>query len=152
VSESASKLTRILVATDGSESANHAVEYAAHLARDSGADLIIANIVGGFGLPDAVFRSFTRAEHAWLKDLLTSQSGAILSAARDRARESGAGTIRLESRQGEAASELLEIARENHADLVVVGKRGTGRAAGLLLGSVSQKLASLAPLPVAVVP
>lgn len=152
MSGSGSTLKRILVATDGSESSDRAVDYAAGLARDSGADLLIANVIGGFGLPDTVFRKFTRAEHAWLKDLLAAQSAAILTAARDRAFKDGAGTIRLESRQGEVAPALLEIARESQADLLVVGKRGTGRAAGLLLGSVSQSLASLAPLPLAVVP
>jgi nucleotide-binding universal stress UspA family protein len=35
---------------------------------------------------------------------------------------------------------------------IIVGKRGTGRLTGLLLGSVSQKLVSLSPLPVTVIP
>jgi nucleotide-binding universal stress UspA family protein len=36
--------------------------------------------------------------------------------------------------------------------LSVVGKRGTGRIIGLLVGSISQKLVSLAPIPVTVIP
>jgi len=36
--------------------------------------------------------------------------------------------------------------------VIVVGKRGAGQVAGLLIGSVSQKLVSLSPLPVTIVP
>ena len=42
----------ILVATDGSEAADRAVDYAASLAKREGADLLIANVIGGYGLPD----------------------------------------------------------------------------------------------------
>ena len=46
---------RILVATDGSKAADRAVDYAGSLAKREGADLLIANVVGGYGLPDGVF-------------------------------------------------------------------------------------------------
>jgi nucleotide-binding universal stress UspA family protein len=60
--------------------------------------------------------------------------------------------IQLESRVGDVAPTIIDIAKEKQADAIVAGKRGTGRVAGLLLGSVSQKLVSLAPLPVTIVP
>ena len=53
---------------------------------------------------------------------------------------------------GYVAQTIIEIAPEKDADVIVVGKHGKGRIAGLLLGSVSQKLVSLAPRPVTVVP
>ncbi len=145
-------MNRILVAADGSEGADRAIDYAAHRAKNDGAELLIVNVIGGYGLPDKVFRAFTHDQHAWLKELLETQSAQILTEARERARKAGAGTILLESQTGEVAQTIIEIAQEKHADAIVVGKRGAGRISGVLLGSVSQKLVILSPLPLTVVP
>ena len=143
-------MKRILVATDGSEGADHAVEYAARLAESQGADLVIVNVIDT--LPDKLLRGFTHAQHAWVAELLQSLSAETLTKARDHARGIGVAMIQLESRLGEVAQTIIDIAQEKEADAIVVGRRGAGRIAGLLLGSVSQKLVSLAPLPVIVVP
>ena len=145
-------MSRILVATDGSEGADRAVDYAARRAKADGAELLIVNVIGGYGLPDKVFMAFTRDQHVWLKELLASESAQTLTAARDRARKAGVTTILLESRTGEVAQTIIEIAQEQKADAIVVGKRGTGRVAGVLLGSVSQKLVVLSPFPLTVIP
>ena len=142
----------ILVATDGSESANRAVDYAARWANHDRAELLIVNVIGGFGLPDNVFLAFTNDQNIMLKELLASQSAEILTAARERARKADVGTILLESGTGEVAQTIIEIAQEKKADIIVVGKRGAGRIAGALLGSVSQKLVVLSPLPLTVLP
>ena len=133
-------MNRILVATDGSEGADRAVDYAARRAKADGAELLIVNVMGGYGLPDKVFLAFTNDQNVLLKELLASQSAATLTTARDRAREAGVSTIVLESRTGEVAQTIIDIAHEKKADAIVVGKRGAGRVAGVLLGSVSQKL------------
>lgn len=145
-------MNRILVATDGSEGADRAVDYAARRAKDDGAELLIVNVVGGYGLSDKVWMAFTHDQSVLLKELLESQSAQTLAAAKDRAHKAGAGTILLESRPGEAAQTIIEIAQEKKADAIVVGKRGAGRVAGVLLGSVSQKLVILSPVPLTVVP
>jgi nucleotide-binding universal stress UspA family protein len=145
-------MTRILVAADGSEGADRAVDYAARRAKADGAELLIVNVMGGYGLPDKVFQAFTNDQNVLLKELLASQSAATLTTARDRAREAGVSTIVLESRTGEVARTIIDIAHEKKADAIVVGKRGAGRVAGVLLGSVSQKLVSRSLLPLAVAP
>ncbi len=142
----------ILVATDGSEGADRAIDYAANLARNFGAALLIVNAEGGDGLPGDAMSRMDAAQHLWLEELLTELSAEILTKAQKRARAAGAGAVILESRVGDVVETVLDVAREKEADLIVVGKRGKSRIAGLLLGSVSQKLVSLALLPVAVVP
>ena len=52
---------------------------------------------------------------------------------------------------GSAARALVRVAREEHADEIVVGSRGRGRA-GAMLGSTAMRLMALAPCPVTVVP
>jgi nucleotide-binding universal stress UspA family protein len=142
----------ILVATDGSESADRAVDYAASLAKREGADLLIANVIGGYGLPDGVFFRLIDPEQASLKEMLDSISAEILTKARERARAAGADSIQLESRVGDVAEVVIEIAKEKAINAIVVGKRGAGPLERLLLGSVSRKIVTLAPVPVIVVP
>lgn len=145
-------MTVIIVATDGSEGANRAVDYAGQQAKRENADLVILNVIGGYGLPDKLVRAFTQAQNAWLKEELASASAEILAEARDRARKIGVPTVRLDSRSGEVAQTILDVAQENKAEAIFVGKRGAGRVEGLLLGSVSQKLVVLTQVPVTVVP
>ncbi len=145
-------MNRILVATDGSDGADRAVDYAASLAKNSKADLLIVNVIGSESILDNVFGRITNAQQTWFKEMFASKSAEILTKARDRARSVGASTIQIESRTGDLAQTIIEIAREKKIDVIVVGRRGAGRIAGLLLGSLSQKLVSLAPQPVTVVP
>lgn len=89
-------MTLILVATDGSDGADRAVDYAAHLAKAESAELLIVNVIGGYGLPDKVTRAFTHAQNAWLEEMLQSLSAQMLTKARDRVRGAGVGAILLE--------------------------------------------------------
>ena len=145
-------MKRILVVTDGSEGAGRAVDYAAGLASVPGAHLLILNVFGMRDLPEAVLSQFTRTQIQWLHDILAEQSAKILTTARERAQAAGAEAVQLESRDGDVAEMTLQVAAETAADAIVVGKRGTGRVSGLLLGSVSQKLVSIAPIPLIVIP
>lgn len=145
-------MTCILVASDGSEGADRAVDYAARRAKRYGAELLIVNVIDGHDLPEKVVRAFTRSQNAWLKEQLAALSTEVLTKARDHARNLGVPTVKIESRAGDVAKAILDVARERKADTIVVGKRGAGRVSRLMLGSVSQKLVLLARLPVTVVP
>lgn len=53
--------------------------------------------------------------------------------------------------KGHVADKIIEKAREEHADLVILGSRGLSRFKNLLLGGVSQKVATYVPCSVLVV-
>ena len=145
-------MKRILVATDGSEGSDRAIRFAVDLAKSSGAEILLVNVIGGEGLPADMLGSLPETQTVWFREILENNSARILQHARDIAQSSGASLVHLEARRGDVARTVIEIAGEKQADLIVVGKRGTGQLAGALLGSVSQKLVSLSPVSVTVVP
>ena len=76
----------------------------------------------------------------------------ILIAAKERAQRIGAPTEQVQTGWGDPAQVIIEMARRDNVDAIVIGRRGRGQLAGLLLGSVSQKVATLAPCMVIIVP
>ena len=123
----------ILVGTDGSEGAGRAVEFAANLSARLKAPLKIVHVVT-------------------LDDPPLDANNDYASIARRRAESLGAVEVHSESLAGtDIAAAIVDAAHRGNADFIVVGKRGLSRVAGLLLGSVSQKLVSAAPCVVTVV-
>ena len=59
--------------------------------------------------------------------------------------------IRTEIIEGDAAEAVIDVAITRKSDVIVMGSRGLGRLAGLLLGSTSQKVVAHAPCPVLIV-
>jgi nucleotide-binding universal stress UspA family protein len=142
-------MRRIMVATDGSSGANRAVDLAAELAKAVAGDLLITTVADSELAEEA--RQLARAEGS-LGDVLEALTTQTLKAAEARARHLGVPRIELRTGSGDVAQSLIDIAAGNSVEMIVLGRRGRGQLAGLLLGSVSQKLVSLAPCAVAVVP
>lgn len=142
-------MQRIIVATDGSAGANRAVDTAAKLAKASGADLSILTIGGN--VTGGELRKLADAAGDLSKTMETA-ANKVLTQARKRALRIGARTVKLQTGWGDPAETIIDAVRRGNVDMLVVGRRGRGRLSGLLLGSVSQKLASLAPCVVVVVP
>ena len=142
-------MQRILVATDGSPGANRAVDTAAALAKATGFELVILTIGGN--ISGAELRQLASAEGD-LSEALEFAANQILSQARKRALRNGASTVTVRSGWGDPTEAIIGAVRREKADILVVGRRGRGRLSGLLLGSVSQKLASLAPCKVLIAP
>lgn len=139
----------IMVATDGSDGADRAVDVAAELAMAFRGKLFIVTVAGNLSGEET--RQLARAE-ANIGDALEALSMQILTTAEKRARRLGLTDVQLQIGWGDAARSIIEIATREAAYAIVLGRRGRGRLAGLLLGSVSQKVASLAPCSVIVVP
>jgi len=142
-------MTTIMVATDGSGGASRAVDVAAELAKALACNLLIVTVADRL-LGDEV-RQFPRSG-ATAGDLLEALTGQTLREAEARARKLGVSRIEVKTCWGDVTQSLIDLAAASSSKMIVVGRRGRGRLAGLLLGSVSQKLVNLAPCTVVVVP
>jgi len=147
-------MERIIAAVDGSTSSLKAVAVAADLASKYGAELILLTVTPELSASlTAELATYIRQEQI---DVPVSEPASpwaenILADARLRAQANGAGRISTCFSSGDAAEEIIVQAKGRRADLIVVGSRGHGRLAGLLLGSVAQKVVTHAPCPVLVV-
>ena len=139
----------VLVATDGSPHSDRAVDCAADLARASDASLVVFHVTEAPSGQAA--QKLKEIEHVGEGDIPELLAHSLLAQACSRARAFGAIRISAVATTGDPAEEILSAAKRKSADMIVVGKRGRGRLAGLLLGRVSHKLVSLAACNVLVV-
>jgi len=139
---------KILVGVDGSESALKAVALAAGLSKAHGAQIVLLHVVQLSAIADQALK-MSATEHLKEnpKGIMEKLSQDVLDEARARALQAGAAEERISdvTTDGDQARRLIEAAKRDEADLIVLGSRGRGRLEGLLLGSVSQKVAALAP-------
>ncbi len=142
-------MKHILVATDGSEDADRAIDFAADLVKACAGRLTVLTVGGNVSRDE--LGQLVRAEGG-IAAALELLANRVLLEAGPRARRGGASEVRTQIAWGDPAQAIIDAARREHADAIVLGRRGRGRLTGLLLGSVSQKLVSLAPCPVIVVP
>ena len=146
-------MKRILVAVDLSESSLRAVDLAADLAAKYGAELIMLTIGYEIGGPDPGMQAYMRLEHIQesLSTLAIESMREELAEVCRRAAAKGAPNISTDVLVGDPAEQILGCAEARQADLIALGSRGHGRLAGLLLGSVTQKVVALAHCAVLVV-
>ena len=136
----------ILVPTDASESAQHALMIALELAKEFGSRIVLLHVVftpeamgytlsSGISVPQEEISIFGR-------EALTAALAGI---------DTGNVPIEKKHLPGHPGKVILEEIEIGHFDLVVMGNRGYGAIAGSLLGSVSQRVLSKAKCPVLIV-
>ena len=164
-------MRRILVALDGSEHSNRAIDLASDIAGKYGAEVMLLHVMSDKPLTDA---ERYLAETEYLDDLLSSLDVAggadarlraqrvlqhydavarrfreavadrLMREARGRAAAKGVRTVQSLLEGGDPASTILRLAKSLHADVIFLGSRGLGNIQGLLMGSVSHKVMHLA--------
>ena len=136
-------MTHILVATDGLEEGDHAVDEAIDLARHACARLTILYVrrpplpmLGDPFYQRSLTLELRRATH-------------VVTAAQAKARDLGV-DAEVEVLDGDPRDRIIELAHSRDVDLIVVGARGRNRVIGTLLGSVSRAVVQCADRPVLV--
>jgi len=142
--------TKILLATDGSEDAELAASTAIDLAKSTSSELHIVLVeepayayVDPSGYP---YFSNPELEHE-----LEQQARMRLDAEVEKSRSAGGAIAGAHLRVGAAAAEIVDLAEDIGAGLVVMGSRGLGRIRRALMGSVSDSVVRHAHCPVLVV-
>ena len=141
---------RVLVGTDGSETSFRAVDRAAAIAREAGAQLVIAS----------AYRPMSARERQEAADALGAESykvtgsspaEEVLRAAAERACKDGAVDTEGVAEEGDPVEVLVRVAEQRKVDLIVVGNRGLNSLTGRLLGSVPSVVAHRSPVDVLIV-
>jgi nucleotide-binding universal stress UspA family protein len=141
---------RIVVGTDGSETATEAVRQAVELARLSEAKL---GIVAAF---EPIPESRIREEKGEVPGDVSYAVGpredvhVTLEGAVGMAKQEGV-EVKSYPREGDPADAIIDVAEETGADLIVVGNKGMTGAKRFLLGSVPNKVSHHAPCGVYIV-
>jgi nucleotide-binding universal stress UspA family protein len=142
--------TRIVVGTDGSETATEAVRQATELAKLSNAKL---EIVSAY---EPIPRQRLQEEQREAPGDVQYEIGPredvnlTLDAAAGSAKREGV-EVMAHAKEGDPADAILDVAEEIKADLIVVGNKGMTGARRFLLGSVPNKVSHHAPCSVIIV-
>jgi nucleotide-binding universal stress UspA family protein len=143
---------KILVAVDGSKSSFKAMDKAIELQKLTDAEIYLLCVYKHHSLFEASL-SIGRPDNMDIPDkVLSDYAKEIVNHAKEKAKESGAVKVRGFVKAGRPSSVIVKFAKDKEADLVVVGTRGThSDKDGMILGSVSHRVASKAKCPVLVV-
>jgi len=137
---------KIVWATDGSDSADKALDVAKALAEHTGGELVAVHCEeltlpgkGGGTYPVAANEQELKAK---IRRQVSELSGNGITATMETTR----------ARVGGAAPAIAGAASAHESDAIVVGTRGHTPIGGLLVGSVTQRLLHISPCPVIAVP
>ncbi len=140
-------MARILIAVDGSAPSVRALEFGASLAAKLGAGIVLLHTLAPVTLP---LGSVDPLELSRLQSSLEASGRSLLAALADKASSYGV-PVETELASGEPALIIHERSEAPDLQMVVMGSRGQGAVARLLLGSVAAQVVHASTKPVVVV-
>ena len=138
---------KIVAAVYGSEHAWKALDLAADMAKQSGAQLIVLHAVPYEPMYEAL-RAFADAEDMPVEEeegryhYARTLGDHLTRSAEARARDKGLRDVVGRTVEGKPAGQILEVASSEGVDMIVMGSRGLSDARAIFLGSVSHKVAN----------
>jgi len=139
-------MRRILVPVDGSDNALRAVRYAASLAKEL-RNVVLELLNVQDPLPQKVHDALSKDEIArWqsgYSDLVMQPATQILDALRI--------SYRLGTRIGSPGNEIAQQVLDAECEAIIMGTRGLGSLANLVIGSVATKVIHMVQVPVTLI-
>ncbi len=139
-----------LVAVDGSEGSDRAIEFATERALAGKAKLVLAYVIEwspySFHTPEELAERHGRREEE-IERAQTKLLGPVAESVKAKGAE-----VEQIVRHGHTAQTLADLAGEVGASQIFIGRKGESRVAALLFGSVTASLVQTSPVPVTVVP
>jgi nucleotide-binding universal stress UspA family protein len=142
--------TRIVVGTDGSDTAAEAVRQAVDLAKLAGAELRVVSAYGPVSKRQVESEKLDAPADVQYEIGPREDVNLVLDSAAAAARKEGV-EVQTHPVEGDPADAILNVAEETDADLIVVGNKGMTGARRFLLGSVPNNVSHHAPCSVIIV-
>jgi nucleotide-binding universal stress UspA family protein len=136
---------KILVAADGSKLSRKALDYAIRDALTDNAVLYLLYVLPKDDLPKEIVKYVKDERFEGGLGKLSSRivAEAVLKPLADQARRAGVKGVHARVLRGDPADEIVNFARDNQIDLLVLGSRGRSKIGSMLLGSVSNKVCQM---------
>jgi nucleotide-binding universal stress UspA family protein len=146
-------IKKILVAIDGSKHADQSLDYAIDLAKRYSAKITVLTVINS--PPNYLLNKgevFTPVSTQELSKKIENYHKKILKKALEKVKKTSKKTVISQKLlTGRPADKIIETAKEENFDLIVIGSRGLGGIKQFLLGSVSDRVADEAPIPVLII-
>jgi nucleotide-binding universal stress UspA family protein len=148
--------TKVVLAIDGSEESSRAAKAAVELCEKTGSELHVVHVGEDFYLTavtdlDMVAQTWVAQEYAESETNFEQIAREVLDAEVEKVEAAGGTVAQAHLRVGRADAEIVDLAEEIEAGLVVLGSRGLGGVKRALMGSVSYSVVRHAHCPVLVV-
>lgn len=142
---------KILIATDGSDSSIKSSRHGVKLAKSLRSDVLVLYVINDLAISRfiaALIRKGSTEED--LRETLKASAEKIVSEVEKMGEASG---VQVEPliKEGDPASRILDTARIEGVDLILMGSHGEGGISSKLIGSVAQKVLNWSETPVMIV-
>lgn len=144
------KISKVIIGVDGSQQSQYALREAVKLfkLKESGAEITLIHVVA---VAD-VLKLVSPVEYIGIvENNMLMEGETFLANAKQMLAEQGIEKVFCVLKEGDPATEILNLAKSLPADLVVTGAQGRNAVQHFLLGSVSHRIAMHAPVTTAVV-
>ncbi len=142
---------KILIATDGSDSSIESSRHGVKLAKSLGSDILVLYVINDMAISRVIAAMIRKgfAEED-LRKALKASAEKIVSEVCKMGEASG---VQVEPliKEGDPASRILDTARIEGVDLILMGSHGEGGITSKLIGSVAQKVLNWSSTPVMIV-